>query len=71
MKLLKNTVGMHGYNLSDDRSHKVEYIDPIVAIGHSVSTFVSMDDPRTPPGYGPGQPVLWGSNEPPSPQLGC
>ena len=28
MKLLKNTVGS-GYNLSDDRSHKVQYIaDP-------------------------------------------
>ena len=39
MKLLKNTVGS-GYNLSDDRSNKVQYIDPI--IGYS---FVSMDDP--------------------------
>ena len=29
MKLLKNTIGS-GHNLSDDRSHKVQYIDPII-----------------------------------------
>ena len=34
MKLLKNTVG-NGYNLSDDRSHKVQYTDPITGYFHS------------------------------------
>ena len=38
MKLIKNTAGS-GHNLLDDRSHKVQYIDPI--IGYT-STFISM-----------------------------
>ena len=32
-----------GHNLSDDRSHKIQYIDPIIGYFH-INLF-SMDDP--------------------------